>query len=164
MYIFNSPLLFGHDIFGVFVNLRCMINLRIIKITPREFKAIYLLLRCSALEHPFDKARGSSHSKTKPLFEATWGAVQFRSGISKHRVSRRTPYLFSYAAPESNRCECTHSCCWGWFWVLMRALACLDPSLQYESDPSRNPDFVSHLATRAFKLRVVGDTGLKTSG
>ena len=53
--------------------------------------------------------------------------------ISKHQVSRRTPYPFNYAAPDSNLCECAHCCCWGWFWVLIRAPNCLDPSLELES-------------------------------
>ena len=51
--------------------------------------------------------------------------------ISKHQCSRRTPYPFN-AASDSNRRECAH-CCWGgWFWVLMRAPACLEPSLKYK--------------------------------
>ena len=36
--------------------------------------------------------------------------------ISKHQDSRRTPYPFNHAAPNSNRRECAHCCCWGWFW------------------------------------------------
>ena len=56
----------------------------------------------------------------------------FSREISKHQVSRRTPYPYNNAAADSNRRECAHCCCWGWFWVLMRAPACLEPSLKSE--------------------------------
>ena len=58
--------------------------------------------------------------------------VFFSREISKHQVPRRTPYPYNYAAADSNRRECAHCCCWGWFWVLMRAPDCLEPSLKYE--------------------------------
>ena len=45
-------------------------------------------------------------------------------------VQEGSPYPFNYTAPDSHRCECAHCCCWGWFWVLMWALDCLDPSLK----------------------------------
>ena len=60
----------------------------------------------------------------------------FEREISKHQVSRRTPYPFN-AASDSNRRECVH-CCWGgWFWVLMRAPACLEPSQKYQTTRGR---------------------------
>ena len=53
-------------------------------------------------------------------------------GRSKHQVSRCTPYPFNYAASDSSRRECAQCCCWGWFWVHMRAPDCLNPSPKSE--------------------------------
>ena len=51
---------------------------------------------------------------------------------AKEFSSRRTPYPYNHAASDSNRRECAHCCCWGWFWVHMRVPDCLEPSLKSE--------------------------------
>ena len=74
----------------------------------------------------------------------------FEREISKHQVSRRTPYPYNYAAADSNRRECAHCCCWGWFWVLMRAPDCLDPSLKSELPLRRSPHIAEPLLSYPF--------------
>ena len=43
------------------------------------------------------------------------------------------PAYPNHTASDSNRRECPRCCCWGWFWVHMRAPDCLDPSVKYEN-------------------------------
>ena len=58
----------------------------------------------------------------------------FRERYQNTRFTGVPPIPFNDAASDSNRRECAHCCCWGCFWVHMRAPDCLDPSLKSETN------------------------------